>query len=282
MPEAGPGARGKPMVNLLPLGEGEKVQAVLPVREYAGDRYVFFATRHGTVKKTPLTEFAFQLQKGKQAINLAEGDALVDVKLTDGNSDVMLFASNGRAVRFAEDEVRAMGRTASGVRGIRLAGKAHVVSLLVVEHAAEQVSDDDADEAEDIADECTSPSETYVLTATERGYGKRTPLSKYPRKGRGIQGVIGIQCSERNGNLVGAVSLDETHEIMLISDQGTLVRTRAAEIAKVGRITQGVTLIRLPADESLVSVVRLEAEEDSGEDEGAPPPSAADGSADPA
>ncbi|BFI96386.1 MAG: DNA gyrase subunit A [Rhodanobacter sp.] len=269
MPEAGPGARGKPIINLLPLAAGEKVQAVLPVREYAEDRYVFFATRQGTVKKTPLSEFAFQLQKGKIAINLDEGDALVNVELTDGNSDVMLFASNGRAVRFAEGEVRVMGRTATGVRGIRLAEGAQVVSLLVVEHAAEQVGDDDADEAEDTSDESASPSETYVLTATERGYGKRTPLSKYPRKGRGIQGVIGIQCSERNGNLVGAVPLDETHEIMLISDQGTLVRTRAAEIAKVGRITQGVTLIRLPAEESLVSVVRLEAEEDAG-DEPAP------------
>jgi DNA gyrase subunit A len=266
IPEAGPGARGKPIINLLPLGAGEKVQAVLPVREYPENRYVFFATRQGTVKKTPLSEFAFQLQKGKIAINLDEGDALVNVELTDGNSDVMLFASNGRAVRFAEDEVRVMGRTAAGVRGIRLAEGAHVVSLLVVEHAAEQAGDDEADEVDDAADDAASPSEIYVLTATERGYGKRTPLSKYPRKGRGIQGVIGIQCSERNGNLVGAVPLDETHEIMLISDRGTLVRTRAAEIAKVGRITQGVTLIRLPAEESLVSVVRLDAVEDAGEE----------------
>ncbi|MDE2086152.1 MAG: DNA gyrase subunit A, partial [Xanthomonadaceae bacterium] len=125
---------------------------------------------------------------------------------------------------------------------------------------------DEADEVDDAADDAASPSEIYVLTATERGYGKRTPLSKYPRKGRGIQGVIGIQCSERNGNLVGAVPLDETHEIMLISDRGTLVRTRAAEIAKVGRITQGVTLIRLPAEESLVSVVRLDAVDDAGEE----------------
>ncbi|MEW9572478.1 DNA gyrase subunit A [Rhodanobacter sp. Si-c] len=272
IPEAGAGARGKPIINLLPLAAGEKVQAVLPVREYGEDRYVFFATKHGTVKKTPLSEFAFQLQKGKIAINLDEGDALVNVELTDGSSDVMLFASNGRAVRFAENEVRVMGRTATGVRGIRLAEGAQVVSLLVVEHAAEQAGGDEAsdmDEAEDLVDESASPSETYVLTATARGYGKRTPLSKYPRKGRGIQGVIGIQCSERNGNLVGAVSLDDTHEIMLISDQGTLVRTRAAEIAKVGRITQGVTLIRLPAEESLVSVVRLEAEEDNGEEAGA-------------
>jgi DNA gyrase subunit A len=278
IPEAGPNSRGRPIVNMLQLGEGEKVQAILPVRAAANAdaleaRFVFFATRQGTVKKTPLAEFAFQLQKGKLAIGLDEGDALVDVQLTDGSRDVMLFASNGRTVRFAEDEVRSMGRTAGGVRGIRLAEGAQVVSLLVVEHAAEQSADEDETletvEGEALADETTSASETYVLTATQRGYGKRTPLSKYPRKGRGIQGVIGIQCSERNGNLVGAVQLDEAHEVMLISNQGTLVRTRASEIAKVGRNTQGVTLIRLPADEALVGVVAIEslgADEESADD----------------
>ena len=162
-----------------------------------------------------------------------------------------------------------MGRTAGGVRGIRLAEGAKVVSLLVVEHALAQSGDEDdtaaAGEAEVLTDEATSAADTYVLTATERGYGKRTPLSQYPRKGRGIQGVIAIQCSERNGNLVGAVQLDETHEVMLISNQGTLVRTRASEIARVGRNTQGVTLIRLPAEENLVGVVRVEA---LGADEG--------------
>ena len=262
IPEAGPNSRGRPIVNLLQLEEGEKVQAILPVREYIENNYVFFATRNGTVKKTPLTEFEFQLQKGKAAISLDDDDALVDVQLTDGSHDVMLFASNGRTVRFAEGEVRAMGRGASGVRGIRLAAGAQVVSLLVVEHAVEQAGDEDESgdvaEGEVLVDESASSSETYVLTATERGYGKRTPLSKYPRKGRGIQGVIGIQCSERNGNLVGAVELDDAHEVMLISNQGTLVRTRANEIAKVGRNTQGVTLIRLPAEESLVGVVAVE------------------------
>ncbi|WP_300618329.1 DNA gyrase subunit A [Dokdonella sp.] len=271
LPDAGPNARGKPIVNLLQLDEGEKVQAILPVREYAEDRYVFFATRNGTVKKTPLTEFAFQLQRGKIAINLDDGDALVDVQLTDGSRDVMLFASNGRTVRFFEDEVRAMGRGASGVRGIRLAEGVDVVSLLVVEHAAEQSGDEDesgeAADGETLANESAPSSEVCVLTATEHGYGKRTPLSKYPRKGRGIQGVIGIQCSERNGDLVGAVLLEETHEVMLISNQGTLVRTRAAEIACVSRNTQGVTLIRLPSDEALVGVVKVEAlgEEDGGD-----------------
>jgi DNA gyrase subunit A len=241
MPEAGPGARGKPIINLLPLAAGEKVQAVLPVREYSEDRYVFFATKHGTVKKTPLTEFAFQLQKGKQAIKLDEADALVGVELTDGNSDILLFASNGKTVRFDENTVRSMGRTATGVRGMRLAEGEAVVSLIVA-------------------------AEGDVLTATARGYGKRTALDEFPKKGRGTQGVIGIQCSERNGALVAAVQVDEAHELMLISDQGTLVRTRVAEVSQLSRNTQGVTLIRLPAEESLVSVVRLAAEEDAGEE----------------
>jgi DNA gyrase subunit A len=235
IPDAGPGSRGKPIVNLLPLEAEERVQAVLPVREYTADRSVFFATRNGTVKKTPLTEFAFQLQKGKIAISLDEGDALVDVQLTDGQRDVMLFASNGKAVRFDESAVRSMGRTATGVRGIRLMPGEQVVSLII--------ADGEAD----------------VLTATARGYGKRTPLDEYPKKGRGTQGVIAIQCSERNGALVAAVQIDTAHEIMLISNQGTLVRTRAAEVARVGRNTQGVTLIRLPSEEALVGVVRIEA-----------------------
>ncbi|HET6545656.1 MAG TPA: DNA gyrase subunit A, partial [Rhodanobacteraceae bacterium] len=198
IPESGPGARGKPIINLLPLGEGEKVQAVLPIREYAEDRFVFFATKHGTVKKTPLTEFAFQLQKGKLAIKLHDDDALVNVELTDGNSDILLFASNGKVNRFDENTVRSMGRTASGVRGMKLIGGAEVVSLIVA-------------------------AEGDILTATARGYGKRTELVEFTKKGRGTQGVIGIQCSERNGPLVGAVQVTEAHELMLISDQGTLV-----------------------------------------------------------
>jgi DNA gyrase subunit A len=241
MPDAGPNARGKPIVNLLPLQEGEKVQAILPVHEYSEDQFVFFATEKGTVKKTPLTEYAYQLQKGKIAIGLADGDALVDVQITDGNSDILLFASNGKTVRFDENTVRSTGRTASGVRGIRLAEGEKVVSLIVREG--------DGD----------------ILTATQRGYGKRTELAEYPRKGRGNQGVIGIKCSERNGELVGAVQISEEHELMLISNQGTLVRTRAAEVAKVGRNTQGVTLIRLPDDENLVGLVRLDAIEEDEE-----------------
>jgi len=242
IPDAGPNSRGKPIVNLLPLEPEERVQAVLPVREYSADRSVFFATRNGTVKKTPLTEFAFQLQKGKIAIGLDEGDALVDVKLTDGQRDVMLFASNGKAVRFDESEVRSMGRTATGVRGIRLAPTEQVVSLIIAEG--------DGD----------------VLTATARGYGKRTPLAEYPKKGRGTQGVIAIQCSDRNGALVAALQIDAAHELMLISNQGTLVRTRASEVARVGRNTQGVTLIRLPPEESLIGVVGIQSL--GGEDNG--------------
>jgi DNA gyrase subunit A len=243
LPDAGPHARGKPIVNLLPLEADEKVQAVQPVREFSEGRYVFFASRDGTVKKTPLTEYAFQLQRGKIAIHLDEGDALVDVQLTDGARDILLFASNGKAVRFAENAVRSMGRTATGVRGMRLAKGQHVVSLIVGE------------------------GEDDILTATERGYGKRTPLVDYPRKGRGTQGVIAIQCSERNGALVGAVQLGDGNELMLISNQGTLVRTRASEVARVGRNTQGVTLIRLPSDEVLVGVVKVEAlgEDDNGD-----------------
>jgi DNA gyrase subunit A len=253
LPDAGPNARGRPIINWIPLEAGEQVQAVLPVREYREDCYVFFATRCGTVKKTPLTEFAFRLQRGKIAISLDEGDALIGVALTNGEHDVMLFASNGKAVRFAENEVRSMGRTATGVRGMRLAddengGSARVVSMVVIEG--------DGD----------------ILTATERGYGKRTPVDEYPRKGRGTQGVLAIKTSERNGELVGAVQLSEHHEVLLISDGGTLVRTRANEIAQVGRNTQGVTLMRLAKDETLQAVERLDASLDepdgTGEGEG--------------
>jgi DNA gyrase subunit A len=258
LPDAGPNARGRPIINWIPLEAGEQVQAVVPVREYEEGRYVFFATRNGTVKKTPLTEFAFRLQKGKIAINLDEGDALVNAELTDGTRDIMLFASNGKAVRFAESEVRSMGRTATGVRGIRLAagevdneGEGDEV---VVNHGAKVVSliviDGDGD----------------ILTASERGYGKRTPVAEYPRKGRGTQGVIALKTTERNGLLVGAVQLSDHHEVLLISDGGTLVRTRAAEISQVSRNTQGVTLMRLAADETLQAIERLDASLDDDAD----------------
>jgi DNA gyrase subunit A len=258
IPEAGPNARGRPIINWIPLEADEKVQAVLPVREYAEGQYAFFATRSGTVKKTPLTEYAFRLQRGKIAINLDEGDALVDVQLTDGTRDVMLFASNGKAVRFAEDEVRSMGRTATGVRGMRLAEGEEVVSLIVVD------------------------GEGDILTATANGFGKRTSLAEYPRKGRGTMGVIAIQTSARNGALVGAIQLTEQHEILLISDQGTLVRTRASEVSQVGRNTQGVTLIRLAPEETLQAIERVDAlsEEDAAPSELPPPGEAAQPPAD--
>ncbi|HRN62135.1 MAG TPA: DNA gyrase subunit A [Luteimonas sp.] len=241
LPDAGPNARGRPIINWIALEEGEKVQAVLPVREYSEDLYVFFATRNGTVKKTPLTEYAYRLQRGKIAINLAEGDALVNAELSDGHRDIMLFASNGKAVRFGSDTVRPMGRTATGVRGIRLADGEEVRSLIVV--------DGDGD----------------ILTASERGYGKRTPLEDYPKKGRGTQGVIALQTTARNGKLVGAIQLSDHHEVLLISDGGTLVRTRASEISQVGRNTQGVTLIRLGEGETLQAIERLDASLDEGE-----------------
>ncbi|MBW8312699.1 MAG: DNA gyrase subunit A [Rhizobium sp.] len=252
LPDAGPNSRGRPIINWIPLQEGEKVQAVLPVREFGDDHFVFFATRDGTVKKTPLSEYSRPRSTGIWAINLDEGDGLVDVQLTDGNRNVMLFASNGKSVRFDEGEVRPMGRTATGVRGMRLKEDdegqgAKVVSMIVV--------DGDGD----------------ILTASENGFGKRTAVSEFPRKGRGTQGVIAMQVSERNGELVGAIQLTEEHEILLISDQGTLVRTRAAEVSQVGRNTQGVTLMRVAEDEKLIAVERVDVlEADAEGDEAAP------------
>ncbi|PJK06504.1 DNA gyrase subunit A [Lysobacteraceae bacterium NML71-0210] len=243
LPDAGPNARGRPIINWIPLTEGEKVQAVLPVREYLEGKFVFFATRNGTVKKTPLTEFAYRLARGKIAINLDEGDALVNAELTDGERDIMLFASNGKAVRFDENTVRAMGRTATGVRGMKLAEGESVQSLIVVD------------------------GEGDILTASENGFGKRTELAEFPKKGRGTQGVIALKTTERNGQLVGAIQLTEHHDVLLISDGGTLVRTPAADIAQVGRNTQGVTLMRVAKDEKLQAIERLDVSLDAGEEE---------------
>lgn len=253
LPEAGPNARGRPMVNFVALEAGERIQAVLPVRDFPEGQFVLFATARGTVKKTPLKEFEYQLQRGKIAINLEEGDSLVGVALTDGESDVMLFASNGKVSRFDEGTVRPMGRTATGVIGMRLAEGESVVSLICVQ------------------------GQHDVLTATANGYGKRTPLDEFPKKGRGTQGVIAIQTTERNGQLVSAIQVEETQQVMLISDQGTLVRTRVGEIARVGRNTQGVTLIRLGKGEQLVNVEAVPAEEeDEAELEGEAPIANAD------
>ncbi|QYR53949.1 DNA gyrase subunit A [Lysobacter soyae] len=234
LPDAGPQARGRPIVNWISLEPEERVQAVLPVREYEEGKYVFFATRNGTVKKTALTEFAYKLARGKIAINLAEGDALVNAELSDGSRDIMLFASNGKAVRFAGESVRPMGRTATGVRGMKLAEGEHVCSLIVI--------DGDGD----------------ILTASENGFGKRTEETAFPRKGRGTQGVIALKTTDRNGALVGAIQLSDHHDVLLISDGGTLVRTPAADIAQVGRNTQGVTLMRMQEGEKLQAIERLD------------------------
>ena len=245
LPDAGPNARGRPIINWIPLTEGEKVQAVLPVREYEAGKFVFFATKNGTVKKTPLTEFAYRLARGKIAINLDDSDALVNAEMTDGERDIMLFASNGKVVRFDENAVRSMGRTATGVRGMRLADGEEVRSLIVVD------------------------GEGDVLTASENGFGKRTELVEFPKKGRGTQGVIALKTTERNGQLVGAIQLTDHHDVLLISDGGTLVRTPASQIAQVGRNTQGVTLMRVAKDEKLQAIERLDVslDETAGEAE---------------
>ncbi len=291
LPDAGPNARGRPIVNWLALEEGEKIQAVVPVHAYDEDHYVFFATRNGTVKKTPLTEFAFRLARGKIAINLDEGDALIGAGLTDGERDIILFASNGRVSRFSEAHVRPMGRTATGVRGMRLAAGEHVVSLIVADPAVDGLEDEETPDAvvageesaamesdgaeavriEDAIEDQDDGDRFYILTATENGYGKRTPLEDHPRKGRGTQGVIGIQTTARNGKLIGAVLLRSADEVLLISDGGTLVRTRAAEISRVGRNTQGVTLMRLAEDERLQALERLDASLDEDELDGVAP-----------
>ncbi|MEI2741027.1 MAG: DNA gyrase subunit A [Candidatus Competibacter sp.] len=233
LPQAGRVARGRPIINLLPLEEGERINAVLAVREFSDDHYVFFATTHGTVKKTPLSEYSRPRPSGIIAIDLRDGDQLVNVELTDGHRDVMLFSDAGKAVRFAETDVRDTGRSACGVRGIRLGEGQKVIALIVV-------------------------GEGTVLTVTENGFGKRTPADDYPRHSRGGQGVIAIQTSERNGRVVGAVQVESDHELMLITDGGTLVRTRVGEISVVGRNAQGVKLISLHGEEKLVGVEKIE------------------------
>ena len=233
LPQAGRHARGKPIVNLLPLESEERINAILPVREYTGDRYVFMATSAGTVKKTPLEAFSRPRAGGIRAVDLREGDKLIGVDLTDGEQDILLFSSSGKAARFHESDVRAMGRTACGVRGIRLEAGHTLVSLIV------------ADEGD-------------VLTVTENGFGKRTATTEYPVHGRGGQGVISIQTSERNGAVVGAVQVTDEDEIMMITDGGTLVRNRVADVSRMSRNTQGVIMIRLSKQEKLIGIERIE------------------------
>ena len=234
-------SRGKPIVNLLPLENGEKINAVLPVSEFVADKYVFFATTNGTVKKTPLNDFSRPMKRGIIAINLDEDDHLIGVAVTDGKHDVMLFSNGGKAVRFDENDVRPTGRASRGVRGMKLAPKQQVISLLVAEN--EQQS---------------------VLTATENGFGKRSPIVEYTRHGRGTQGMIAIKTTPRNGKVVAATLVNAEDEIMLIGTSGVLIRTRVKEIREMGRTAQGVTLMNVEKGEKLAGLSRIaEPEEES-------------------
>ncbi|WP_318409928.1 DNA topoisomerase (ATP-hydrolyzing) subunit A [Photobacterium leiognathi] len=238
LPLASRTARGKPIVNILPLEENERITAILPVREYEADKFVFMATADGTVKKTPLTDFSRPRSAGIIAVNLRDEDTLIGVDITDGQNDIMLFSKAGKVVRFSEEQVRGMGRTAAGVRGIKLAESDKVVSLIVPHNEGD------------------------VLTVTENGYGKRTELAEYPAKSRATQGVVSIKVSERNGSVVGAVQAEDGDEFMMITNGGTLVRTRVAEVSRVGRNTQGVTLIRTAEDEQVVGLQRIDEPEE--------------------
>jgi DNA gyrase subunit A len=237
VPQASRGSRGKPIVNLLPLDDGERINAVLPIREFDEGSFVFMATSGGTVKKTPLNLFSRPRSSGIIAIDLRNDDKLVDVAITDGEREIMLVASHGKAIRFKEEDVRAMGRGAAGVRGIKLPGDHEVIALVIVDDG-------------------------MLLSATERGFGKRTAMDDFPVQGRGGQGVIAIQTTERNGRTVGAIQVRDDDEVMLISSGGTLVRTPVSDISIIGRNTQGVTLIRVEAGQRLVGLARIESIEE--------------------
>ena len=241
IPLASRNARGRPMVNLLPLDENERITSILPIEGYDEDQFIFMATANGTVKKTAATQFARQRSVGLRAIELDEDDVLVGTAITDGNSDIMLFSSEGKATRFNENQVRAMGRTARGVRGINLADGHKLISQIVPKEGGR------------------------ILTVTENGYGKRTENAEFPAKGRGGKGVIAMSTSARNGSLVGAVQVWDSDEMMLISNQGTAVRTRVEEVSLLGRNTQGVRVIRTRDGEALVSVSRIVEDDDAAE-----------------
>jgi DNA gyrase subunit A len=243
IPLASRTSRGKPIVNILPLEEGEHITSLLPVKEYAEGHFVFMATAMGTVKRTSLSSFSRQRSVGLRAIELDEGDTLIGTAETDGQRDIMLFSSSGKTIRFRETDVREMGRTARGVRGIRLQEGQQMIALIIPDDGKQ------------------------VLTVSENGYGKRTSSEEFPLYGRGGQGVIGMQTSERNGKLVGAVQVSDGDEIMLISDRGTLVRTRVDEVSVLSRNTQGVRLIKLKSEEKLVGLERIEEPADSGQSE---------------
>ena len=243
LPQASRISRGKPIVNLLPLEADERINAILPIRDFTDDHYIFMATAMGTVKKTALSSFSRPRANGIIGIDLRDNDYLIDVAITDGSRDIMLFNNAGKVIRFKENDVRVMGRTACGVRGIKLQPGQHVISLIIA-------------------------SDSPVLTATENGYGKRTLVDDYPVYGRGGQGVIAIQISERNGAVIGAVPADDNDEVMLISGGGTLVRTRVNEISVMGRNTQGVRLISLVNGESLVGIERILEDRDADDSNG--------------
>ncbi|MHA3059450.1 DNA gyrase subunit A [Acinetobacter sp. ANC 4636] len=266
VPQASRGAKGRPMVNLLPLDANETITAILPLTDFPENHYVFMATASGTVKRVELAQFANIRANGLRAIELNEEDTLIGVAITDGNQQIMLFSNEGKAIRFAETDVRAMGRTAKGVRGMRVA-----LAATALEVDETETENDDTDDTEDSADLnvisrivslVVVPDTGEVLCASANGYGKRTPVGDFPTKKRGGKGVIAIKTSERNGELVGAVAIDETKELMLISDGGTLVRTRASEVATTGRNAQGVRLIRLGENETLVGVEAIDAVEE--------------------
>jgi DNA gyrase subunit A len=248
VPQGSRNSRGRPIVNMFPLQEGEKITVVLPVKEFSADKFVFMATALGTVKKTPLEAFSRPLKKGIIAVGLDDGDYLIGAAITDGEHDVMLFSDSGKAVRFDENDVRPMGREARGVRGMQLEDGQQVIALLVA------------------GDEQQS-----VLTATENGYGKRTPITEYTRHGRGTKGMIAIQTSERNGKVVAATLVDPEAQIMLITNTGVLIRTRVSEIREMGRATQGVTLISLDEGTKLSGLQQIaEAEADVDGDADSP------------
>jgi DNA gyrase subunit A len=243
VPQGSRSSRGKPIINLVQLEEGEKINAILPVKAFDETRFVFMATSFGTVKKTPLSEFSRPRSNGIIAIGLDAGDYLIGVELTEGKHDVMLFSDNGKAMRFSENDVRPVGRTARGVRGMKLGSGHKVISLLVAEN-----------------------EELAVLTATENGYGKRTPISEYTRHNRGTQGMIAIKTSARNGKVVTAKLVKPDDEIMLITSGGILIRTRVNEVREMSRATQGVTLINLDAGEKLAGLERvIESDDDDGD-----------------
>jgi len=283
MPAASRGSRGKPLVNLLPLDEGEAINAILPVRHYDPESYIFFATARGTVKRTSLEQFSRPRSVGLIAIDLEEGDRLIGAAITSGSDHAMLLSSNGKAIRFEEGDVRAMGRTARGVRGMRLLDDAEVISLIIpqgqlidaeagvdgrVEGEASVDGRVEGEAEEGATVEHANGGQIYILTASENGYGKRTRLEEFPLRGRGGQGVIAMQTSERNGALVAAMQVYSADEMMLITDRGTLVRTRVDEVSITSRNTQGVMLIRLGNDEQLVKTVRVDEPEELEEPEG--------------